>query len=168
MVSDPMFTKKPVFGLTLAVAAVVVAGCGSSTLNQQERAGLNEQAVSLQSRLAKAGDQATACATEEKIKKEGLKGIGECLGKALDRSATQVAEVSGYVKKLAGDASGDCQSKLNDFAGALNQTANTLSEASALAKKGEIDKIDKELQGVSQDQVDVQVAGRDADKACGG
>lgn len=155
-------------GLALVACAALVAGCGSSTLSEQERAGLREQAVNLQTQLEKAGEQATSCATEEKIKKEGLKGIGECLGKALDKSSSQVLTVSAYVKKLADSASGDCQDKLNNFSDALGNTANTLSDASALAKKGEIDKIDKELQGVSQDQVDVQVAGRDADKACGG
>ena len=161
-------SRKAFLPVLLVATTAALVGCGSSTLNDQEREGLTRQAVTLQDKLSKAGDKATACATEDKIKKEGLKGIGECLGNALDTSSQEVKDVSDYVKKLAGDASGDCQSKLNDFAGALDQTANTLSDASALAKKGELDKIDKELQGISQDQVDVQVAGRDADKACGG
>ena len=163
-----MTAKSFFLSFVLIASVAAFAGCGSSTLSEQARAGLREQAVNLQTQLEKAGEQATACATEQKIKKEGLKGIGECLGAALDKSSKQELEVSAYVKKLADSASGDCQDKLNNFSDALNQTANTLGDASALAKKGEIDKIDKELQGVSQDQVDVQVAGRDADKACGG
>ncbi|MBU6337761.1 MAG: hypothetical protein KGR19_08120 [Acidobacteria bacterium] len=161
-------SRKAFLPVLLVAATAALVGCGSSTLNDQEREGLTRQAVTLQDQLAKAGDKATACATPEKIKKEGAQGVGTCLGNALDSSSQQVTKVSDYVKELAGNASGDCQSKLEDFAGALDGTANTLGDASAIAKKGEIDKIGKELQGISENQVDVQVAGREADKACGG
>ncbi|MFM8560647.1 MAG: hypothetical protein ACKOB9_00925 [Solirubrobacterales bacterium] len=154
--------------VSLAAGAAILAGCGSSTLSKQERAGLNEQAVTLQTELATSGEQASKCATEDKIKKGGLEGVGNCLGKALDKSSAVVTQTSDFVKKLAGNASGDCKSKLNDFAGALDETAGTLGNASELAKQGQIQKIEKELQGLTQEQVDSQVAARDADKACGG
>lgn len=159
-------------GMTVAVMAVGTAlslgACGSSTLSEEQLTGLQKRAATLQVKLQEAGQKADACATDTKAKTEGAKGIGACLGTALTTSAKEIDGIDTYVKDLAGSASGDCKDKLNALSDALGQTTDGLQNAAATANKGDLEGISEDLKQVTTDQVDVQVAGRDADKACGG
>ncbi|MBU3675437.1 MAG: hypothetical protein FGM34_10400 [Solirubrobacteraceae bacterium] len=162
------FSRRVFLPILVVAGTAAIAGCGSSTLSEDQLTELEKRAASLQVKVQEAGDKADACATDNKAKTEGAKGIGKCLGTALTTASTQIDDINDYVKELAGSASGDCKDKLNGLSDALGQTSGSLGDAAATANKGDLEGITKELQSVSTDQVDVTVAGREADKACGG
>ena len=154
--------------VSLTAAAAVVAGCGSSKLSEEQLAELEKRSASLQVKVQEAGEKADACATDNKAKTEGAKGIGECLGAALTTAAKEIDGINDYVKELAGSASGDCKNELNGLSDALGQTSGGLQDAATTANEGDLEGISEQLRSVTTDQVEVQVAGREADKACGG
>lgn len=154
--------------VSLAAGGALLAGCGSSTLSQEQLTELSKRSASLEVKVQEAGDKANACATETKAKTQGAEGIGKCLGAALTTAATEIDGINDYVEELAGSTGGDCKDELNGLSDALASTSSGLQEAAATANKGDLEGISEQLRSVTSGQVEVQVAGRAADKACGG
>ena len=149
------------------VAALAIAGCGSSsTLSTEQFTGLQSPGKQFATSVQNVGADASSCAAAGKGANTSPDAtiVRTCLADALGKLQAGLTKMIDYTNNLSREVDGSCSSELKAFSGSVTALKATLATAETQARKGDLTEMQTTLQSIKS--TDVTSAGAAAEKAC--
>ncbi len=149
------------------VAALAIAGCGSSsTLSTEQFTGLQNQGKQFATSVQNVGADASSCAAagEGANTPPSVTIVKNCLANAIGKLQTGLTKIIDYTNNLSGEVDGSCSSDLKTFSDSVTALKTTLATAEAQARNGDLTEMQTTLKSIKS--TDVTSTGAAAEKAC--
>ena len=152
------------------VAALAIAGCGSSsTLSTEQFTGLQNQGTQFAKSMETVGADASSCAAGASAGKGAntppdLNVVKTCLASALGKSQAGLTKIIDYTNNLSGEVDGACSTDLKALSTAMTEVKTIFAKAEAQARSGDLVKMQDTLGTIKS--TNITSAGAAAEKAC--
>ena len=152
------------------VAALAIAGCGSSsTLSTEQFTGLQNQGKQFATSMETVGADASSCAAGAAAGKGAntppdLNVVKTCLASALGKAQVGLGKIVVYTDNLSGEVSGTCSTDLKELSGAMTDVKAIFAKAETQARAGDLVKMQETLKTIKA--TNITKTGAAAEKAC--
>ena len=152
------------------VAALAIAGCGSSsTLSTEQFNGLQDQGKQFAKSMETVGADASSCAAGATAGKGAntppdLSAVKTCLASALGKAGDGLTKITNYTDDLADEVDGDCSTDLKALSAAMADVNAIFAKAETQARDGDLVKMQGTLKSIKS--TEISSSGAAAEKAC--
>ena len=152
------------------VAALAIAGCGSSsTLSTEQFTGLQDHGKQFATSMETVGADASSCAAGATAGNGAntppdLSVVKTCLASALGKAQAGLGKIVVYTENLSGEVSGACSTDLKELSTAMTDVKAVFAKAEAQARAGDLVKMQETLKTIKS--TSITKTGAAAEKAC--